>query len=150
MPDILTRADYDESQKRPQPLGQAFHAEIRHYNDGYGCTRQELVDRLLIAVAQSGLKENGLPVPENASERDSGSSSPIPASSTTPETVTISLPALRATILSIIDDGDKEGLNCDCRELWPLWHPFSDCANDARMRFCDELERRLRQLPARD
>ena len=63
----------------------------------------------------------------------------------TPETIHISLPALRAVILGVIDDGDPllTGLP------WQIDRPMPDIANDARLRFCDEIERRLRQLPAR-
>lgn len=67
------------------------------------------------------------------------------------KTTAISLPALRAVLMATFDDGDPTrriaGLS-RC-EPWELDHAFPDVANDCRMRFADELERRLRQLLAR-
>lgn len=60
-----------------------------------------------------------------------------------PETITISLPALRAILLGIFDDGDWDG------SPWATDDPHTNNANEQRLRFADEFERRLRQLPAR-
>ena len=42
---------------------------------------------------------------------------------------------LREILLEVIDDGD-EGMP------WGLDHPFSDVANEQRLRFCDAVERK--------
>lgn len=50
--DEEVRALKKQAQLTASNLAQSFMDEIRYYNDGEGCTRQELVDRLLIAVGQ--------------------------------------------------------------------------------------------------
>ena len=47
---------------------------------------------------------------------------------------------LREVILEVIDDGDPAS-----KAPWAIDHVFEDCANDARLRFCDEVERRFQR-----
>lgn len=49
---------------------------------------------------------------------------------------------IRAAIFDVIDGGDPgvSGLP------WGLWHPFDGVANDARLRFADAVEIRIREL----
>lgn len=49
---------------------------------------------------------------------------------------------IRAAIADVIDAGDPDLKVTD----WALWHPFETVATDARMRFIDAVERRIREL----
>lgn len=50
---------------------------------------------------------------------------------------------LRHVLLEVLHEGDLED---ECR--WAIDHPFAEVAQDARARFCNVVERKLRELLA--
>lgn len=154
MPDILTRGD--NVQRQLATVEQCIRSLLLPDSAVATATRKQIAAEYglaAIASLRTLLSGNGSPDRENASERNLTQSSGLPEPPATPETIRISLSALRAVVLGLIDDGDEanslqksQGVS---RVPWFFYLNPAPADIEMRLRFCDELERRLRQLPAR-
>lgn len=133
MPDILTKADQKHVLITPATC------RCKRYAD-YPCS---ICDGGLAVCSLCGAAEielDGPCLPQKASEAVSDSENQSSAKSepvvATPESIHISLPALRAVVLAAIDAG-----------YYLIYHADETLANNQRLCLADEIERRLRQLP---
>lgn len=140
MPDILTKT------QKYCGFADNFERCMRPIAGDYWCPLHPFAPMVEFAEnrSQTDLQASGA-----VSEGKNQSSVDSDAVTAAPETIHISLPALRSVILAVIDDGDPATtLNPSVLPAlpWGTDHPFQDVANDARERLCDEIECRLRKL----